>query len=71
MNQTWENGKKTLVLGLILAQLAQIRTAKVFSKIWFCQSLDVMVSYHHAQYQKKLMIQSWGNLVTDGQMDRP
>ena len=33
-----------------------------------------MVSYHHVQYQKKLMIQSWKNLVsdglTDGQMDR-
>ena len=28
-----------------------------------------MVSYHHAQYQKKLMIQTWGNLVTDGQTD--
>ena len=30
------------------------------------QSLDIMVSYHHVQYQKKLMIQSWENLVTDG-----
>ena len=24
-----------------------------FSKIWLCQSLDIMVSYHHVQYQKK------------------
>ena len=29
-----------------------------FSKIWLRQSLDIMVSYHHVQYQKKLMIQS-------------
>ena len=40
-----------------------------FSKIWLCQSLDTSVSYHHVQYQKKLMILSWENLVTDGQTD--
>ena len=34
-----------------------------FSKIWLCQSIDIMVSYHHVQYQKKSMIQSWENLV--------
>ena len=62
---------KKLVLGLILAHLAQIWAAKnFFSKIWLLQSLDVMVSYHHVKYQKKLMTQSWGNLVTDGQMDK-
>ena len=38
-----------------------------FSKIWLHQSLDIMVSYHHVQYQKKLKIQSWENLVTDRQ----
>ena len=27
-------------------------------KVWLCESLDIMVSYHHVQYQKKLMIQS-------------
>ena len=27
-------------------------------KICLRQSLDIMVSYHHAEYQKKLMIQS-------------
>ena len=41
-----------------------------FSKIWLHQSLHIMVSYHHLQYQKKLMTQSWQNLVTNGQMDR-
>ena len=25
-----------------------------FSKIWLRQSLDIMVIYHHVQYQKKL-----------------
>ena len=28
-----------------------------FPKLWLCQLLDIMVSYH-VQYQKKLMIQS-------------
>ena len=53
--------KKSLVLGRILAALAKIRVANFylfFSKIWLCQSLDIMVSYYHVQYQKKLMIQS-------------
>ena len=67
-NQTWETGKKTLLLGLILAQIWA--TNFFFSKIWLCQSLEIMVSYHHVQYQKKLMIQSWENLVMDGQTDR-
>ena len=54
-----------------LAHLAQMPAAIFFSsKIWLRQSLDVMVSYQHVQYQKKLMIQSWENLVTDGQNDR-
>ena len=39
------------------------------SKIWLRQSLGVMISYHHVQYQKKLMIQFWENLVTDGRTD--
>ena len=29
-----------------------------YIKIWFCQSLDIIVSYNHVQYQKALMIQS-------------
>ena len=72
MSQTWKNGKN-LVLGPISAHLAQIRTTKFsfFKKIWLRQSLDIMVSYHHVQYQKKLMIEPWENLVTDRQTDRP
>ena len=65
-----EKMAKNLVLGLILAHLALIPAANFFSKIWLCQSLNVMVSYHHVQYQKKLMIQSCENLVTDRQTDR-
>ena len=41
-----------------------------FSKVWLRQSLDIMVSYHDVQYQKKLMIQSCENLVTERRRDR-
>ena len=47
---------KNLVSGPILAYLVQSRAA--------------VVSYYHVQYQEKLMIQSWENIVTDGQTDR-
>ena len=68
---------KSLVSGPIFAHLARIQAAKknffliqfFFSKICLCQSLDIMVSYHYVQYQKKLTIQSWENLVTDGRTD--
>ena len=40
------------------AYLAEIRAAIFFLKIWLFQTLDIMVSYHHVQYQKKQMIQS-------------
>ena len=47
--------QKNLVSDLILAHLAQIQAANFFSsKIWLCQSLDTMVSYHHVQYQKNI-----------------
>ena len=29
-----------------------------FPKIWLRQSLDIIVSYHYVQNQKKLMVQS-------------
>ena len=64
MNQTWENNKKPC-FGPIVAHLAQIGTTKICVR----HSLNIMVSYHHVQYQKKLMIQSWENLVTDGRTD--
>ena len=51
---------KNLVLGLILAHLAQNLAAIFFFflKTLLRQSLDTMVSYHHKQCQEKLMTQS-------------
>ena len=48
--------QKKKVLGPHLAHLAY-------------QALDIMVSDHHVQHQKKLMIQSWEKFVTDGRID--
>ena len=42
----------------------------MFFKNLLCQSLDMMVSYYHVQYQKKLMIQSWENVGMDRRTDR-
>ena len=72
MIQTQENGGK-LHFEPDLGPLGLVKFALriyFFLEIWLRQSLDIMVSYHHVQYQKKLMIQSWENLVTDGQTDR-
>ena len=45
---------KNLVSGMTLAHLAQIWAANIsFLKIWLCQSLDITVTYHYVQYQKK------------------
>ena len=57
--------RQNLTLDLIYASWAQIRAVNFFKKIWRRQLLDIMVTYH-VQYQKKLMIQSWEDLVTDG-----
>ena len=50
---------------LMLAHLAKFRLPIFQRNIWLRQSLDIIVSYHRVQYQKKLMIQSWENLRTD------
>ena len=60
MIQTQENGEKTQ-FGSDLGQLGPKSILNFFpffsfSKIWLHQSLDIMVKYHHVQYQKKLMI---------------
>ena len=73
MIQTQENGKKSFILGLILDHWAQIRAAKCFFfffKIWLRKSLDIMVSYHHVEYQKKTNdpLQKM-NLAMDGKTD--
>ena len=74
LNETWENGKKPS-FGHDFGPFGQNSGRQFFYLFIFFknlarQSLDIMVNYHHVQYQKKLMIQSWENLVTDGQTDR-
>ena len=52
MNQTWENGKKPS-FGFDFDPFGPNSGHQFFfSKIWLRQSLDIMVSYHHAQYLK-------------------
>ena len=69
MNQTCENGKKSS-FGPKFGRSGPNSGRQIFfSKIWLRQSLDIMVSYHYVQYQKKLMIQSQENLVTGRQTD--
>ena len=70
MNQIWENGKKPSFVPDFGPFCLNSGRQFFLSKIWLRQSLDIMVSYHHVQHQKKLMIQSWENLVTDGQTDK-
>ena len=57
MIQTKENDKKHHSEP-DLTRCVQIRAAIFFSKIWLCQSVDIIVSYHHIQYQKKQFIQN-------------
>ena len=57
---TEENGKKTYFRPDFCSFGPKFwpTTFFLFSKIWLLQSLDIMVSYHHVQSQKQLMIQS-------------
>ena len=58
MKQTGKNDKKPS-FGSNFGQLGPNSGGQNFLyKIWPQQSLDIMVSYHHVQYQKKLMLQS-------------
>ena len=69
--QTWKNGKKSSFgpdFGLFGPNSSY--QFFFFSRIWLFQSLDIIVSYHHVQYQKNLMIQSRENLVTDRQTNK-
>ena len=67
LKKKWQ---KTLLWTWFRSTGPKFGSPSFFSKIWFCQSLDVMVSYQHVKYQKKLIIQSWENLVTDGRTDQ-
>ena len=69
MNQTWKNSKKLSFGPNVGAFVPNLGRQFFFTKIRLRQSLDIMVRYHHVKYQKKIMIRSWGNLVTDGRTD--
>ena len=50
---------KNLVLGLILASLAQIWAQKIFFRgFYFKYMLDIVGSYHSMRFQGKIMNQS-------------
>ena len=64
MNQTWKNGK-TPCFGPDFGPFnPNSGCQNFFSKIWLRQSPITMYNI-----RKKLMIQSWENLVTDGRTD--
>ena len=70
MNQIWENGKKNSFGPNFDPFWPKFGPPNsFFIKIWCGHSLDIIVSYHHVQYQKKLMIQSWDHLVMDRRTD--
>ena len=69
MIQTQENGKKPHS-GPHSSPLGLNMGCQFFKKICLCQSLDITISYHYVQYQKKLMIQRQTDGQTDGWMDR-
>ena len=60
---------KNLILGLIQTRQVQIWAIKYFFKILTLSVTRYYGQYHHVQYQKKLMTQSWENLVTAGRTD--
>ena len=74
MNQTRENGKKPS-FGPDFGPpgpKSRHQFFFFFSKIWLHQSLDIMVSYHHVQYQKKTndpILRKLSDGRTDGQTD--
>ena len=64
---------KTLILSPILSIILAFLPQFFFSKNWLCQSLDIMVSYHQVQYQKKTndrILKKVSDGRIDGQTDR-
>ena len=61
--------QKNLILDLIRLFGPRFGPPIFFSKILLRQLWDIIVSYHHEHYQKKLMIQSWESFVMDGRTD--
>ena len=77
MIQTQQNGEKPLFRPDLHLLGPNSSHKFFFSKVWFYQSLDIMVSYHHVQYQKKNNSPIFRKLIdgrtdgrTDGQTDR-
>ena len=77
MIQTQQNGEKPLCRPDLHLLGPNSSHKFFFSKVWFYQSLDIMVSYHHVQYQKKNNSPIFRKLIdgrtdgrTDGQTDR-
>ena len=74
MNKTWENDKKASFgpdFGPFGPKSGR-QFLNFFSKIWVCQSLDFMISYHHVQYQKKtkdLILRKLNDGQKDGKSD--
>ena len=58
MIQTQEHGKKPDFKPDFIDHLGPNSGRFFSSKIWLLQSLNIMASYYHMQYQKKPMIQS-------------
>ena len=72
MIQTQQNGEKPLFRPDLHLLGPNSSHKFFFSKVWFYQSLDIMVSYHHVQYQKKNNSPIFRKLIdgrTEGQTD--
>ena len=61
MSQAEENVKK-LILGPILAHLAQIQAQIFFWKLYLYWKLDIVLSYYSRQFKEKLMSQNEENV---------
>ena len=69
MNQTWETGEKPSFAPDFGPFGPNLDCQFFFSNIWLPQSLDIMVSFQHVQYQKKTNDPILRKL-SDGQTDR-
>ena len=54
INQTWKNDKIPSFGPDLGPFVPNSGRENFFSKIWLRQSQDIIVSYHHVQYQRKI-----------------